>query len=109
MKYYLNFNGAKIEKIRKVKVVSKPITSENVNDEPNDMEIDSEELPQENEENMQMESKTFKFTKKQIFENYNMVLNVDSPNEEKIDTKITNDTVRNNKTKPFQAPSKFKI
>ena len=83
--------------------------SENVNDGPNDMEMDNEELPQENEENMQIESKSFKFTKKQIFENYNMVLNVDSPNEEKIDTKITNDTVRNNKTKPFQAPSKFKI
>ena len=68
-----------------------------------------EDLDDENEQiEMPMESCTFNFTKKQIFEGYGIVMDDEvKKNEFNKKSKITPDTVKNLKTKPFQAPAKF--
>lgn len=61
--------------------------------------------------NIKIESKTFSFTKKQIFENFGIAINnneKDSQNKKEPDTKISADVKRNKLTKPFEAPKKFK-
>ena len=57
-----------------------------------------------------MESKVFNFTKEQIFESFGLAVDdVKTTNVEKeLDTKITPDTQRGRRTKPFEAPKKFK-
>lgn len=83
----------------------------------NDSEIDNEDdlddtIPEEpeNTDEVKVESKTFNFTKKQIFENFGIVpcVDADSQTKKEIDTKITSDTKKNRRTKPFEAPKKFK-
>ena len=95
----------------------------------NTNDSEGEEIPDEEEMNVEepmddeiagdepamqetpMESKTFNFTKKQIFENFGLVVNDDSTNtdvEKEPDTKITAGTKRGRRTKPFEAPKKFK-
>jgi hypothetical protein len=61
-------------------------------------------------DNVQMESKIIKCTKKQIFESFGLSMNDDNvtPSEQEPDTKITADTKKNRRTKPFEAPKKFK-
>lgn len=75
------------------------------------------EMPEEDVEgmgsemdNVQMESKIIKCTKKQIFESFGLSMNDDNvtPSEQEPDTKITADTKKNRRTKPFEAPKKFK-
>jgi hypothetical protein len=78
---------------------------------------DGDEIPDENPEPMtdemppmQTESKIIKVTKKQIFESFGLPMsNEGEPHVEKgPDTKITPDTKRNRRTRPFEAPTKFK-
>ena len=78
---------------------------------------DGNEIPDENPEPMtdemppmQTESKIIKVTKKQIFESFGLPMsNEGEPHVEKgPDTKITPDTKRNRRTRPFEAPKKFK-
>jgi hypothetical protein len=59
---------------------------------------------------MQNESKTLKFTKKQIFESFGLTMQDESntPKKEEPDTKITPDTKKGGRNKPFEAPTKFK-
>jgi hypothetical protein len=67
-----------------------------------------DESPEMNE--MPMESKIFKVTKKQLFENFGLAISDETPSLSKkvIDTKITSDTKKNKHTIPFEAPKKFK-
>lgn len=59
---------------------------------------------------MQMESKTFRFTKKQIFESFGVAMDNNNTDidSEASDTKITPDTNTGRSTKPFRAPKKFR-
>ena len=77
-------------------------------EEPMDDEMRNEEQP--SMEEMPMESKTFNFTKKQIFEGFGVVMNDDNTSSYpgKADTKIASNTQRNRRTRPFEAPKKFK-
>ena len=79
----------------------------------NNSEI-NDDIPEEDTSNegddVQMESKIFNFTKKQIFESFGIA--TDDNKKENIkkepDTKIASDTKKNRRTKPFEAPKKFK-
>ena len=81
------------------------------NSEDDDMPDEPMDEPQGGEmEDMQMESKTFRFTKKQIFESFGVAMdntNTDIDSEAP-DTKITPDTNTGRSTKPFRAPKKFR-
>ena len=84
---------------------------EDINDEM--PEEDSENIGQEMNpemDNMQMESKIIRCTKKQIFENFGLSMDYENvtPAAEEPDTKITADTKKNRRTRPFEAPKKFK-
>lgn len=61
-------------------------------------------------EEMPMESRTFNFTKSQIFESFGLAVddNQSTKVDKEPDTKITPDTKRDRRTKPFEAPKKFK-
>ena len=72
--------------------------------ESNDDSMDNE-TSEMNE--MPMESKTFRFTKQQLLENFGITMDNDKK-VTKMDTKISSDTIRNNRTRPFEAPKKFK-
>lgn len=96
------------------KEIIKKINTDNSEEELPD---DSEEMPEEpvnNEmgnEEMQMESKKIiRCTKKQIFESFGVAMDDENPskNEQGPDTKITTDTVKNRRTRPFEAPRKFR-
>ena len=63
----------------------------------------------DNSDDMQMESKVIKCTKKQIFENFGLTMDNETKKTKTPDTKITKDTVKNRRTRPFEAPKKFKI
>ena len=103
------------EKDRK-EIIKKINTSNSESDD--DFEDEEIEMPEDNEMNnqgdenldMKMESKTFKFTKKQIFENFGLATDVEKDDiiEKNRDTKISPDTVKNKKTRPFEAPKKFR-
>lgn len=103
------------EKDRK-EIIKKINTSNSESDD--DFEDEEIEMPEDNEMNnqgdenldMKMESKTFKFTKKQIFENFGLATDVEKDDiiEKNKDTKISPDTVKNKKTRPFEAPKKFR-
>lgn len=89
-------------------------------DTPADEEMPDEEMnteePMDNmeggepaEPEMAMESKKFNFTKKQIFESFG--INMDDltvRTNKAIEQKITPDTRRGRRTRPFEAPKKFK-
>jgi hypothetical protein len=70
-----------------------------------DSEIDSE---MGDEPQTQMESKTFSFTKKQIFESFGINMDDATVSVDKhVDQKITPDTTQSRRAKPFRAPAKF--
>lgn len=96
------------------KEIIKKINTDNSEEELPD---DSEEAPEEpmndemGGEEMQMESKKIiRCTKKQIFESFGVAMDTEnsSKNKQEPDTKITPDTVKNRRTRPFEAPKKFK-
>lgn len=103
----------------KKEIIKKINTSE---DDADDMGEDiNDEMPEEDSEsmgqemnpemdNMQMESKIIRCTKKQIFENFGLSMDDENvtPAAEEPDTKITADTKKNRRTRPFEAPKKFK-
>lgn len=101
-----------------IKKINTSDTEEDLDDMGEDM---TDEMPDENLENMdqdmnpemdnmQMESKTIRCTKKQIFESFGLSMNDENntPITKEPDTKITADTKKNRRTKPFEAPKKFK-
>lgn len=102
------------------KEIIKKINSNNSEDEelPEDDVDNEEEITGENDSvndettemtEMPMESKIFKFTKKQIFESFGMAMSDENTTIKKVnDTNITPDTNRNRRTRPFEAPRKFK-
>lgn len=99
----------------KKEIIKKINTSEEDIDDMGE-DVDAE-MPEEDVEgmepemdNVQMESKIIKCTKKQIFESFGLSMNDDNvtPSEQEPDTKITADTKKNRRTKPFEAPKKFK-
>ena len=101
----------KKEIIKKIKT-----SEEDIDAEMPEEDIDAE-MPEEDVEgmgpemdNVQMESKIIKCTKKQIFESFGLSMNDDNvtPSVQEPDTKITGDTKKNRRTKPFEAPKKFK-
>ena len=103
------------EKDRK-EIIKKINTSNSVDDmmddempdEEMDMQEPEGEAPEMNE--MPMESRVFNFTKSQIFESFGLAVDDTKTTEVKKepDTKITPDTQRGRRTKPFEAPKKFK-
>lgn len=58
--------------------------------------------------NMQAESKVIKCTKKQIFESFGIAIDNEKPIQKTPDTKIKADVKKNRRTRPFEAPKKFK-
>jgi hypothetical protein len=84
---------------------------EPINDEM--PEVNSDDMNQDmdtDSNDMQMESKIIRCTKKQIFESFGLS-NDDTASTsvaKEPDTKITADTKKNRRTKPFEAPKKFK-
>lgn len=96
------------------KEIIKKINTSNPNNENSSEEHmgDESEMMDEpmmdDDENMQTESKIFKFTKKQIFENFGIAVDNESKSRQVLDDKIPSKTVRNRKTRPFEAPRKFK-
>lgn len=76
--------------------------------EGTDMQEPEGDTPKMSE--MPMESKIFNFTKSQIFESFGLAVDDIKSTEIKKepDTKITPDTQRGRRTKPFEAPKKFK-
>ena len=96
------------------KEIIKKINTDNSEEElPDDSEETTEE-PMNNEmggEEMQMESKKIiRCTKKQIFESFGVAMDNETTTkiEKGPDTKITSDTVKNRRTRPFEAPRKFR-
>ena len=83
-------------------------SEEDLSDE--EITVDDTDMSEEPTNDMQMESKTIRCTKKQIFESFGIAVDDDNatPQKEVSDDKITPDTKRNLRTKPFQAPTKFK-
>ena len=82
--------------------INDEIPEVNSDDMNHDMDTDGND--------MQMESKIIRCTKKQIFESFGLS-NDDTASTSVVkepDTKITADTKKNRRTKPFEAPKKFK-
>jgi hypothetical protein len=101
----------KKEIIKKINTASDEDTSmpdddEMNTEEPMDDEMGGEEQPPMEE--MPMESKTFSFTKKQIFESFGINMDDATVSVDKhVDQKITPDTTQSRRAKPFRAPTKF--
>jgi hypothetical protein len=97
------------EIIKKINTNNSEIDNEDDLDNEDGLDDTIPEEP-ENTDEVKVESKTFNFTKKQIFENFGIVSCVDDDSQTKkeIDTKIASDTKKNRRTKPFEAPKKFK-
>ena len=88
-------------------------TGDDMSDEMGDQEeMTGDAIPDMSDDMgvMQNESKVIKFTKKQIFESFGLPMSDDNttPETKEPDTKITADTKKNRRTKPFEAPKKFK-
>lgn len=95
------------------KEIIKKINTSNPNNEESMSEPemgDETEMMDEpvSDDNVQMESKSFKFTKKQIFENFGIAIDDSDKNKKKSDDKIQSKTLKNRRTRPFEAPRKFK-
>lgn len=102
------------------KEIIKKINTSNSDDEeipsdetmPNDDEMNFSE-PEDNTPemgDMKTESKVLNFTKGQIFESFGLAVDDTQKNitNKEPDTRISNDTKRNRRTRPFEAPKKFK-
>lgn len=86
------------------------VESDDDSEMPND-DIDGEVENNNLEDNIQMESKKIRCTKKQLFESFGIAMddeNKMSSEKKEPDTKIQNDTVKNRRTLPFEAPKKFR-
>lgn len=86
---------------------------DNMSDEIGDQEeMTGDSIPDMSDDMgvMQNESKVMKFTKKQIFESFGLSIQDDNktPEQKEPDTKITPDTKKGGRNKPFEAPTKFK-
>lgn len=96
----------------KKEIIKKINTSNPNNEEPMgepEMNGENEMMDEPTEDDgMQMESKKINFTKKQIFENFGIAIDDNNKNKKKLDTKIPSNTLKNRKTRPFEAPKKFK-
>lgn len=94
------------------KEIIKKINMNNSDDDESDLsddtEMPEEDLEQNVSDEMQMESKTIRCTKKQIFESFGVVMNDTEKLEKEPDTTITKDVVKNRRTRPFEAPKKFR-
>lgn len=100
------------------KEIIKKINTASDEDMPMDDEMGNEEGMEEPMDDMgeetpmpemPMESKKFNFTKKQIFESFGINMdNITASVDKDVDKKITPDTKRGRRTKPFEAPKKFK-
>ena len=99
------------------KEIIKKINTSNSDDDMMDDEMPDEEMDMQEPEGeapemseMPMESRVFNFTKSQIFESFGLAVDDTKTTEVKKepDTKITPDTQRGRRTKPFEAPKKFK-
>lgn len=75
---------------------------------PDENEMPEEDMEQNVSDEMQMESKTIRCTKKQIFESFGVAMNDTEKLEKEPDTTITKDVVKNRRTRPFEAPKKFR-
>ena len=89
------------------KINSNDSDLENMPEEDVDSNDDSMDNETSEMNEMPMESKTFRFTKQQLLENFGITMDNDKK-VIKMDTKISSDTIRNNRTRPFEAPKKFK-
>lgn len=100
------------------KEIIKKINMDNSDDDESDLSDDTE-MPVDDEmegnemegnpsEEMQMESKKIRCTKKQLFESFGVVMNDTEKLEKEPDTTITKDVVKNRRTRPFEAPKKFR-
>lgn len=108
-----------MEEKDKKELIKKINTDDTETDELPEDDIENAENEGDNENEMPemsempMESKVFKLTKSQIFESLGLPMDsatVSISNiEKKGNKKITPDTVRNRRTRPFEAPKKFKI
>ena len=94
------------------KEIIKKINMNNSDDDESDLsddtEMPEEDLEQNVSDEMQTESKTIRCTKKQIFESFGVVMNDTEKLEKEPDTRITKDIVKNRRTRPFEAPKKFR-
>lgn len=100
----------KKEIIKKINTSDSDEMADEMTDDIEGMDNETtDEIPEEMGE-MQTESKIIKFTKKQIFESFGLPMNDDNetPKVKEPDTKITADTKKNRRTRPFEAPTKFK-
>lgn len=100
----------KKEIIKKINTSDSDEMADEMTDDVEGMDNETtDEMPEEMGE-MQTESKIVKFTKKQIFESFGLPMNDDNetPKVKEPDTKITADTKKNRRTRPFEAPTKFK-
>lgn len=97
------------EIIKKINTNDSEIDDDESFETSDDTQVENDDFSNDSE-NIQNESKVFKFTKKQIFESFGIA--VGDENIKKIkkepDTKITSDTKKSRKTRPFEAPKKFK-
>lgn len=75
---------------------------------PDETEMPEEDIGQNVSDEMQMESKTIRCTKKQIFESFGIAMDNTEKLEKEPDTTITKDVVKNRRTRPFEAPKKFR-
>lgn len=102
----------KKEIIKKINTASDeaPADEEMPEEEMNTEEpMDNMEGEEPAEPEMAMESKKFNFTKKQIFESFGINMDDLTVHTNKaIEQKITPDTKRGRRTRPFEAPKKFK-
>ena len=96
----------------KKEIIKKINTSNPNNEEPMgepEMNGENEMMDEPTEDDgMQMESKKINFTIKQIFENFGIAIDDNNKNKKNLDTKIPSNTLKNRKTRPFEAPKKFK-
>lgn len=94
------------------KEIIKKINMDNSDNEETELsdenEMPEEDMEQNPSDEMQMESKTIRCTKKQIFESFGIAINDTDVIEKDIDTSITKDVVKNRRTRPFEAPKKFR-
>ena len=102
----------KKEIIKKINTASDeaPADEEMPEEEMNTEEpMDNMEGEEPAEPEMAMESKKFNFTKKQIFESFGINMDdLTAHTNKAIEQKITPDTRRCRRTRPFEAPKKFK-
>lgn len=109
----------KKEIIKKINTEDTEVASDDMGDDiPEDMDNsdnmsgnDMPDMSDDMSDDMQNESKIIKCTKKQIFESFGIPMSYENEvmtANQQPDTKITPDTKKNRRTRPFEAPTKFK-